>query len=179
MNNGNIKITDFGLSKNLNSTTTSDNKIIGIISFIDPQKLDKGKNYILDRRSDIYSLGMILWEISSCRIPFSNEESVHLSLAICNGLREKYVKGTPMQYIKIYTNCWQQEPDSRPLINQILSQLQSVSLEPFLVDSEENSEEIIANYLDIFPETSKNSISGIIIIKSIFFPKEVFFLLSL
>jgi len=164
VNNGNIKITDFGLSRNLNSTTTSDNKTIGIIPFIDPQKLDKGKNFILDKSSDIYSLGMVLWEISSCRIPFPNEGQQDLILKIiCKGLREKPVKGTPTQYIKIYTNCWQQEPDSRPLINQILSQLQSISLEPFsLVDSEENSEEFI---VELFPDISKNSISGIITIK--------------
>jgi len=72
---------------------TSDNKTIEIISFIDLQKLDKGKNFILGNRSDIYSLGMVLWEISSCCIPFPKEESVHLSLAICNSLREKPGQG--------------------------------------------------------------------------------------
>src|SRR5947209_16486544 len=104
----------------------SDNKIIGILSFIDPQKLDKGKNFVLDKRSDIYSLGMILWEISSCRISFLKEEQLDLILRICNGLREKSVKGTPMQYIQIYGNCWQMELNSRPLISQILLQLQFV-----------------------------------------------------
>ena len=49
---------------------TSDNKTIGIISFIDPQKLNRGRNFVLDKRSDIYSFGMVLWEISSCRKPF-------------------------------------------------------------------------------------------------------------
>ena len=162
MNNGNIKISDFGLSKNLNSSMTSGNKTIGILPFIDPQKLNNGENFVLDKRSDIYSFGMVLWEISSCRKPFPNEESVYLPLAICNGLREKSVKGTPIQYIRIYTNCWQLEPDSRPLINEILSQLRSISLEPVLEYSEENSEEITTNY---FPEISNNSISGIVTIK--------------
>ena len=165
MNNDNIKISDFGLSKNLNSTMTSDNKTIGIIPFIDPQKLNKGKNFVLDKRSDIYSFGMVLWVISSCREPFPKEESVCLSLAICNGLREKPIKGTPIQYIWIYTDCWKLEPDSRPLINQILLQLQSISLEPVFEDSEEISEEIKMNYFEELPEVSKNSTSGIIIIK--------------
>src|SRR5581483_10148656 len=48
------------------------------------------------------------------------------------------VKGTPTQYIQIYTNCWQLEPDSRPSINQILSRLRSISLEPVLEDTKEN-----------------------------------------
>ena len=122
---------------------------------------------------------MVLWEISSCRIPFPNEEQLDLILKICNGLREEYVRGTPMQYIKIYTNCWQQEPDSRPLIGQILSQLRSISLEPILEDSEENSEEnSVENTTNDLTEISKNSISGIIIIKS-FFQKKVSLVVTL
>ena len=39
MHDGDVKISDFGLSKNLNSTMTSNNGIIGIIPFIDRQKL--------------------------------------------------------------------------------------------------------------------------------------------
>ena len=108
---------------------------------------------------------MVLWEISSCRKPFPNEESVYLPLAICNGLREKHVKGTPIQYIKIYTNCWRLEPDSRPLINEILSHLRSISLEPVLEYSEENSEEITTNYLEKHPDISN---SGFILCLRIF-----------
>jgi len=59
------------------------------------------------------------------------------------------------------------------LINQILSQLRSISLEPVLEDSEENTEEIMINYLENFPETSENSISGIIMFKK-FFAEERF-----
>ena len=124
-----------------------------------------GKSFILDKRSDVYSYGIVLWEISSCRTPFPKEEPLELILKICNGLREKCVKGTPIQYIKIYTNCWQQEPDSRPLINEILSHLRSIPLEPVLEYSEGNSEEITTNYLEKHPDVSKNSISGIIMIK--------------
>ncbi|CAB5360957.1 unnamed protein product [Rhizophagus irregularis] len=55
VNDGDIKISDFGLSKNLDSIDTSDNKIVGIIPFIDPQKLND-KDFKLDKSSDIYSL---------------------------------------------------------------------------------------------------------------------------
>src|SRR2546429_7623016 len=103
MHDGNVKISDFGLSKNLNSTMTSNNKTFGIIPYIDRFKLINGTNFVLDKRSDIYSLGMILWEISSCRVPFSNEDSVLLMVKICQGLQETSVKGTPMDYVKLYT----------------------------------------------------------------------------
>lgn len=62
--------------------------------------------------------------------------------------------------MKIYTNCWQSEPDFRPLISQILLQLQSMSLEPiFEGDDDKNS-----IYLLPPSDTSKNFISGIIMI---------------
>src|SRR4051794_39936281 len=116
MNDGNIKISDFGLSKNLDSTDTSNNKIVGILPFIDPQKFID-KKFVLDKSSDVYSLGMVLWEISSCREPFLDEEITYLTLKICHNLREKPVKGTPMEFKQIYTNCWQLEPTFRPSIN--------------------------------------------------------------
>jgi serine/threonine protein kinase len=130
-----------------------------MIPFIDPQKLNSEKKFVLDKRSDIYSLGMVLWEISSCRIPFHKEEQLDLIIKICNGLREEYIKGTPMQYIDIYTSCWQSEPDYRPSTDQIFLQLQSMSLEPVFEDYDENSEEISTS----FPASLNNSF-GIIII---------------
>jgi hypothetical protein len=84
---------------------------------------------------------------------------LHLYLDICQGLKEELIKGTPMEYIKIYTNCWQSEPDFRPLIDQILLQLQFISLEPIFDEDDKNS-----IYLLSPPDTSKNSVSGIIII---------------
>ena len=119
---------------------SSNNKFFGMRPFMDPQKLNNEKKFVLDKRSDIYSLGMVLWEISSCRIPFAEEEQMYLTIKIGNGLREKPEKGTPMQYVQLYTDCWLLGPDSRPLINQILLRMQSISYEPVFEDSDENSE---------------------------------------
>ncbi|GBC26520.2 kinase-like domain-containing protein [Rhizophagus irregularis DAOM 181602=DAOM 197198] len=138
INEGNIKISDFGLSKNLNGTMSSTNNgVFGMVPFIDPQKLNQTK-YVLNKKSDIYSLGMVLWEISSCREPFPGETIIlDLSLKICQGLKEKSVKGTPMEYKQIYTSCWEIEPNSRPLIEEVLSQLKSMSLEPVFEGDDE------------------------------------------
>ncbi|CAB4420974.1 unnamed protein product [Rhizophagus irregularis] len=155
MNDGNIKISDFGLSKNLNSTMSSNNKFFGMIPFIDPQKLNHGKKYVLDKRSDIYSLGMVLWEISSCQTPFCGEDLACLSLKICQGLKEKSVKGTPMEYKHIYTSCWKIEPNSRPLIEGVLSRLRSMSHYPVF----EEDGEISTIYPFQYHDTSRDSTS--------------------
>ncbi|CAG8766823.1 15972_t:CDS:2, partial [Dentiscutata heterogama] len=56
-----------------------------------------------------------------------NDNEVHqlasLAIEIKNGLREGHIKGTPSAYIKIYTDCWQHEPDSRPDIQQVFLRL--------------------------------------------------------
>src|ERR1041384_6034623 len=83
------------------------------------------------------------------------------------------------RYIRTYTDCWQLEPDARPSTDQVLLQLQSMSLEPVFDDSDENSEEISKNYLqnyDPFPVSPKNS-SGIILIFCL--KKLLFFFFSL
>ncbi|CAB4379635.1 unnamed protein product [Rhizophagus irregularis] len=75
--------------------------------------------YLLNKKSDVYSVGVLLWEISSCRPPFHGKPyDVGLALSILQGLRETPVRDTPEEYIRIYTDCWNIEPDNRPTINQ-------------------------------------------------------------
>ncbi|CAB5138234.1 unnamed protein product [Rhizophagus irregularis] len=64
-----------------------------------------------------------------------NDEELNLYLDICQGLKEEFIKGTPEGYINIYANCWQSEPESRPLIDQVHLQLQSISLKPIFEGS--------------------------------------------
>ncbi|CAB4470083.1 unnamed protein product [Rhizophagus irregularis] len=84
------------------------------------RNIDEGLYYL------VLDLGMVLWEISSCQPPFNGEDLACLSLMICGGLKEKSVKGTPMEYKQIYTSCWEIEPNSRPLIEGVLSRLISM-----------------------------------------------------
>ncbi|CAG8680440.1 2035_t:CDS:2, partial [Racocetra fulgida] len=72
-----IKIADFGLSKNLNSTLTTQVSLLGILPYIEPKAIANG-GYRKDKRSDIYSVGVLLWEISNLR-PKINEIVVRLS----------------------------------------------------------------------------------------------------
>jgi serine/threonine protein kinase len=99
-----IKVADFGLSKEESEESSSDtSRIFGIIPYIDPKHFTI-ENYKLNKKSDIYSIGILLWQISSGRRPFCDiNYDIKLSLEIINGKREKIIEGTPDEYTKIYT----------------------------------------------------------------------------
>jgi hypothetical protein len=90
-----IKLTGFGLSDNLCQN--------GMIPYIDPKKFILA-NYSLNKESDVYSIGVLLWEIISGRSPFEYEDQYNLRTRISQGLREMPILNTPKIYEKIYTS---------------------------------------------------------------------------
>ena len=74
-----------------------------MIPYNDPQHF-KGQK--ANKKSDVYSIGVLLWEISSGKVPFylcdSNQTVVLYK--ILEGEREIPVPGTPIDYINIYTS---------------------------------------------------------------------------
>ena len=106
----NIKLADFGLSKRIEEASNKRPDLFGVVPYIDPQRFSKPKNskqpYSLNKKSDVYSVGVLLWEISSGQPPFYVEgESYDGSLAvqILQGHRESIIPGTPVDYSKLYT----------------------------------------------------------------------------
>jgi serine/threonine protein kinase len=76
-----------------------------MIPYIDPKRLIERK-YKLSKMSDVYSIGVLLWEISSGRPPFYTEGEqydVSLIYEIIQGIREKPIPDTSIAYIKLYT----------------------------------------------------------------------------
>src|SRR5581483_10892470 len=97
----NIKLADFGLSKKVDEHSNL-SRIISIIPYIDPRGFDR--NYKLKKESDVYSIGVLLWQISSGRDPFKDRNyDVRLVVSIRRGLREEIVDGTSIEYSKLYT----------------------------------------------------------------------------
>ena len=98
-----IKLSDFGVSKRIEEATKTNSDFFGIIPDIDPKKFDNSTHYSLNEKSDIYSVGVLLWEISSGQPPFKDEFYIALPIRILNGLRETPVPNTPEDYAKIYS----------------------------------------------------------------------------
>ncbi|POG68376.1 hypothetical protein GLOIN_2v1638132 [Rhizophagus irregularis DAOM 181602=DAOM 197198] len=132
-----IKLTDFGLSKRIKESSNIQSKSFEMVVYIDPQNFDvKGDSnkqiqvYSLNKKSNIYSIGILLWEISSGYPPFCNKPyNIDLAMEILYGLREKPIPNTREDYAKIYTDCWNNEQDNRPTINQVIAKLNAIILD--------------------------------------------------
>ena len=113
-------ISDFGLSGPANEQK-SDDKICGVLPYMVPEVLNK-EPYTLS--SDIYSFGVVMAEVSSGKPPFhKRKHDASLALAICNGLRPEFGKGTPEIYKKLAHRCMNANPDQRPTAGELLYEI--------------------------------------------------------
>ncbi|KAG9321587.1 hypothetical protein KVV02_001273 [Mortierella alpina] len=99
--------------------------LIGVMAYIAPERFRNPKFF--DAKCDIYSLGVLLWELTTGHPAFSKvPQDVHLAIAIMNGKRELPVEGTPTEYKALYERCWQTEAALRPSLPEILETLAKV-----------------------------------------------------
>lgn len=76
--NGTVKVTDFGIAVALSSTTiTQTNSVLGSVHYLSPEQARGG---LANKKSDIYSLGIVLFELLTGRVPFSGESAVSIAL---------------------------------------------------------------------------------------------------
>ena len=99
------------MSKRIEEASGSQSKVYGIIPYIDPKRSNRQRNVsdqtqisLLNKKSDVYSVGILLWEISSGKPPFYVEDEpydVYLAMEIA---QETIVPNTPTDYdANIYT----------------------------------------------------------------------------
>jgi serine/threonine protein kinase len=110
-------ISDFGLSGPAIEQKSDDKVVYGVLPYIAPEVLN-GEPYTSS--SDIYSFGVVMAEISSGKPPFYNKKhDLSLALAICNGLRPEFGKGTPEFYKKLAHKCMNSNSNKRPTVNEL------------------------------------------------------------
>lgn len=110
----NIKIMDFGLSKSpLVTTMTSLGTVLGTLGYVAPDQITGMKS---DQRVDIFSLGVVIYELFTNDLPFKGENEMALIHAIFNNtpkpIRAVRPETDPL-WDEIVTKCLQREPEDR------------------------------------------------------------------
>lgn len=109
---GKVKVTDFGIAKAISSNTIGSDAM-GSVHYASPEQ---ARNGFIDGRSDIYSLGVVMYEMVTGRVPFDGETTVAVAL---QHLQEEmvapstYAPDLPISYERIILKATQKSPDRR------------------------------------------------------------------
>lgn len=111
---GKVKVTDFGIAKAATSNTVTQNAI-GSVHYLSPEQARGGYS---DEKSDIYSLGVTLYEMLTGKVPFAGDNTVSVALLHIQGeavpVRELNPE-VPVSLNKIVQKCMQKKPERRYL----------------------------------------------------------------
>ncbi|XP_072959824.1 serine/threonine-protein kinase EDR1-like isoform X1 [Typha angustifolia] len=111
-----VKICDFGLSRLMSDAPMSDSSSAGTPEWMAPELM---RNEPFTETCDIFSLGVIMWELCTLSRPWVGVPSVQVVYSVANGERLEIPDG-PLG--SLISDCWA-EPDKRPSCQEILTRL--------------------------------------------------------
>lgn len=127
---GKVKVTDFGIAKATTSQTTT-STAMGSVHYASPEQARGG---YVDHRSDIYSLGIVLYEMVTGRVPFDGDTAVAVAV---KHLQEEmvppvtYNREIPYSLSQIIRKCMEKSPDRRYQdIGDLLADLKQSLMDP-------------------------------------------------
>ena len=110
---GKVKVTDFGIAKVASSSTINSSSTMGSVHYISPEQARGGYS---DARSDIYSLGITIFEMLTGTVPFDGDSTVAVAVQHIQDeipAPSTVVADIPLSIDRIVIKCTQKKPDRR------------------------------------------------------------------
>ena len=110
---GSARIADFGIARMESSNLTTDGQFIGTPSFMSPEQITAGP---IDGRSDLFSLGVVLYTLLTGQRPFSGETMHHVTRKIVEApapIPSLVADSVPAAFNPIVVKCLDKDPDRR------------------------------------------------------------------
>lgn len=127
---GKVKVTDFGIARAASSNTINSD-VMGSVHYSSPEQ---ARNGFVDFKSDIYSLGIVMYEMVTGKVPFSGDSAVAVAI---QHLQEEivppsnYVPDLPISLEKIILKCTQKSPDRRyATVDDLIVDLKKALISP-------------------------------------------------
>lgn len=119
-----VKVSDFGMSRLKHHTFLSSKSTAGTPEWMAPEVL---RNEPSNEKCDVYSFGVILWELATMRVPWSGLNPMQVVGAVgFQNRRLEIPKDVDPQVASIISSCWDSDPSKRPSFSQLLSPLKQL-----------------------------------------------------
>ncbi len=127
---GKVKVTDFGIAKAATSETITSN-VMGSVHYTSPEQARGGYS---DEKSDIYSLGIVLFEMLTGRVPFDGDTTVNIAIQHIQDAMpspREFVNDVPISIEQIIFKCTEKSSDRRySSMTEVIADLKQSLLTP-------------------------------------------------
>ncbi|XP_031265328.1 serine/threonine-protein kinase STY13 isoform X2 [Pistacia vera] len=119
-----VKIADFGVARLEASNPHDMTGETGTLGYMAPEVLN-GNPY--NRKCDVYSFGICLWEIYCCDMPYPDLSFSEVTSAVVRqNLRPEIPRCCPSSLANVMKRCWDANPDKRPEMDEVVSMLEAI-----------------------------------------------------
>ncbi|TVU26767.1 hypothetical protein EJB05_29328 [Eragrostis curvula] len=117
-----VKVADFGLAR-LQDQGGAMTAETGTYRWMAPEVLT---HQPYDNKADVYSFGLVLWELMTSKIPYTDMNPVQAAMGVAKGLRPQIPENAHPRMRNLMERCWEAIPSDRPSFSDIIAELEDI-----------------------------------------------------